>query len=687
MMIKTALLAAAGGIAAFAGMAGAEPLSIEDYARTPAISSLSLSRDGDYLVGLMAIPGQDADADPALAVWDLEEGGAPTLTPANDRMRFQFAEALKAGKLFAYGIQPWRGSLDGCGEGRSVGTVKTFIQKLYLTDTDMDDFEEAFADGARRRGQSKQLERCFEIAGQARLAMDLPLDPDDVLVQRVNMQNLQTEYYRVDLKTGKEELVYRQSGTQFPVLWDPRTAGILAKAGIKPLGGDYAVEMLLPDGKGGFEVHEPLTTLVSKRYTMDLLGRDEATGKYYVATDRFDDTADIYFYDPKTRAFEDEPLFGLEKYAATGVVLSDEEEDFGRLLGFRYLADVPQTYWVDEDWQALFGGIEAAFPGQDVTILDTARGGDRVLFATSSSKHPPTYHMLLDQKRVQTIGSERPWIDPDDLRETELVRYQARDGMEIPGFLTLPKGFEAGRDDPLPAIVLPHGGPWARDFANWDFSGWTQYFASQGYAVLQPQYRGSVGFGRELWLAGDGQWGLAMQDDKDDGAAWMVSEGIADPERIAIHGYSYGGFAAMAAAVREGGPFRCAIAGAGVSNLDIIRNTWGEDRIQRVRQARTVDGMEPIANTDKANIPVLVYHGDADVRVPLFHGTDFYDGVKKRVPAKLVVLDHMGHQGNKWTAEHTRESLGAIEDFLEDECGMPASLDFAGGKTEGGAGD
>ena len=290
------------------------------------------------------------------------------------------------------------------------------------------------------------------------------------------------------------------------------------------------------------------------------------------------------------------------------------------------------------------------------------------MFTVSSSTNPPTYYLLRDKSRTDVIGAARPWIKSDQLRATELVNYQARDGMKIPGFLTLPAGWEKS-DGPLPSIVLPHGGPWARDSAGWDSSGWPQFLASRGYAVLQPQYRGSTGFGRKLWMAGDAEWGQKMQDDKDDGAQWLVEQGIADPNRMAIFGYSYGGFAAFAATVRENGPFRCAIAGAGVADLAKLDNSWSENRLQRALQGRTVKGMDPMNNTSKANIPILIYHGDRDTRVPLFHYQDFYNAVKDKVNAKLVVIDDMPHSLPWWPEQH-RESLREIESFLASDCGM-----------------
>jgi len=189
----------------------------------------------------------------------------------------------------------------------------------------------------------------------------------------------------------------------------------------------------------------------------------------------------------------------------------------------------------------------------------------------------------------------------------------------------------------------------------------------RGYAVLRPQYRGSTGWGRELWLAGDAEWGKKMQDDKDDGAAWLVKQGYADADKIAIFGYSYGGYAAFAAAVRPNSPYACAIGGAGVSALTKLGRTWSSNPQQRAYQGKTVKGMDPMLNTAKANIPVLVIHGDRDVRVPLFHGKDFYKKIKKNVPAELVVIKDMPHS-LPWTPKMNKKTLSSMEEFLENDC-------------------
>lgn len=640
-------------------------IAIEDLARQPAMSSVSMASDGSYLAALV-----ETDGELSLTVWNPGSDEPPIGTRPNERMKFIAAQALKADRLFVLGRQEFTGVLDGCGEGNTTGATRTFIVKLYMTDTALEEFDEPFTRAGRAIGISEETERCFELAGEAGLAADLPLDPENVIAQRTDTLKLTSEYYLVNLRTDSERLLYRETEGESAGIFDLRTGELLTRNRISLAeGGNYEFLTLIRNDDGEFEVHEPLTYTAFDRHTVQILGRDEATGKFYVLTDLFRDKAAVYFYDAEARAFDPEPLFATEQYEATGIVLGTKPSDFNRLIAFTYAAAAEEYYVVDPEWDTIYRGMKSAYPGRHIGILGYTDDKSRILFSASSTIHPPAYYLLEDKSRTVLVGAERPWIDSDALRPTELVYYTARDGLRIPAFLTLPKDWTR-EDGALPSVVLPHGGPWARDDSDWDPSGWPQFLASRGYAVLQPQYRGSMGWGHDLWLAGDAQWGLEMQDDKDDAAAWLVAEGYADEDAIAIFGYSYGGFAAMAAVVRPGGPFRCAIAGAGVANLTRLGLSWSQDRVQRAVQGRTVTGMDPLDNAERADIPVLIYSGDRDVRVPIFHSESFYDAIEDRVGARFLTVPDMPHS-LPWYPEHHRQTLSAIEAFLAGDCGMP----------------
>ncbi|MEP7211404.1 MAG: prolyl oligopeptidase family serine peptidase, partial [Alphaproteobacteria bacterium] len=559
-------------------------------------------------------------------------------------------------------------SLGGCGEGSKAGATKTYVYKTFLTDSTIKDFDDPFAAG-RTIGVSDATQSCLEIASTPSIAQSLPLDPENVIVRRQDQTSLESHYLKINLKTGKSENLYRDIGELGIDLIDPRDGKVLTKSRIKAKGNlEYDEEIyILNPATGDFDLQAPLTVDFKDRRAVSVEAFDEETGKYFILTDKFSDKAAIYLYDAKAQKFDDAPLFAHKDFEATGVVLSHRKADFGKILGFGYHAGDEEIYWTDAGMRSIQEGLEPAFKGQSVHLQSWTDDMSKVLFVVESPRNPPTYYLLLNKSKVVMVGNQRPWVKPDTLGERSLVYYSARDGLKLPAFLTLPAGWKKGDKAP-PAIVLPHGGPWARDDLGWDASGWTQFLATRGYAVLQPQYRGSTGWGHELWLAGDAQWGLKMQDDNDDGANWLVSQGYAKKDRIAIFGYSYGGFAAFAASVRPNGPFKCAIAGAGVSNLQRTGNNWSESREQRAMQGVTVKGMDPSQNTDKLAMPILIFHGDHDVRVPLYNSTDFYNAVKSTGKAKLVILKDMGHQMDKWTPDNFRDSLGAMDDFLQNDC-------------------
>ena len=646
------------------------PIAIEDLAREPALQSVSMSPDGKHLVGL--IPSPTNKDETALATWDLNAlASAPkVVTPSGDHMKFIGAFALKADKILAVARQEWTGQLGGCGEGKVVGATKTFVTKTYLTGDAQKKFEEAFARKSVRVGGSRNMDVCLELAGTASLVDMLPLDPDNVIIRRISGISLMTNYYLYNLRTGDAELLFTGSTRTTPALFDSRTGKVLVKAEIEPVGGDYEQRFLILNPKNGlFEVEAPLTTRLSKRHEMDVVGVDDATGKYYVLTDQFSDKVQVRLYDAVTHKFDPEPAVADKDYSIMGLLFSKRPENFNQVVGFVIGGAYPQTVYVDPTLKCIQASLQKVFPGQQVNISSYTNDFSKVLFTTESSSTPEAYHLLLNRTQLKTLGSTRPWLKPGMTGEERWVSYKARDGLEVPAILDLPAGWKNG-DAPAPAIIMPHGGPWARDYTGWDVSGWVPMLTSRGYAVLRPQYRGSQGLGRELWLAGDAQWGLKMSDDLDDGAAWLVSQGITNKGDIAIFGYSYGGFAAVAATVRSPSPYQCAIAGAPVADLGRLNTSWSDSRLQRILQGKTVKGMDPMNNADKAHLPIMLFDGDRDVRTPpAIHARPFYEAVKDKVPAQYHSIANMPHS-MPWYPSQQRETLTLIENFLVKDCGL-----------------
>lgn len=302
-----------------------------------------------------------------------------------------------------------------------------------------------------------------------------------------------------------------------------------------------------------------------------------------------------------------------------------------QVRGVRFTDTRPRTVWFDPKMQQIQAGLEQALGGKRVEITSQSADENAFVIHQSSPSAPGAYYTLsLGTGKLAMLGMENAALGTSPLGPVKTISYTARDGMKLNAVLTVPAGREARN---LPLIVLPHGGPRARDDESWDF--WTQFLADRGYAVLQPNYRGSTGFGRAYAAAGDGEWGLKMQDDVDDARAWAVSSGLADGKRVCIAGASYGGYVAMRAAERNPDLYRCAITFAGVSDLPAILRfdsqfvgALGTLDYWRSR-APDLRGVSPVNNAERTGIPVLVIHGKKDLRVPLSQSKDYVEKLKK----------------------------------------------------------
>lgn len=655
---------------ALAQLALAEPIAIEDLARLPAMSSVSVSTDGKTMAALIG-PTTGNDQDRAvIAAWDLTDLSKPPVIAAPDGKQSEFIQvmALKDGKLQVAVRQPFTGRLSGCAEGNAIGTTRTWSVKALLTDTTFKKFDEPFINLGSTRGIGKSTEDCIRITARGAVAGRMPLDPENVLISRVG-PDFRSELGLLNVKTQAFTSVFKNSRDSGAGYIDPADGEVMSTSGSDEKRNTFEQYTQLRTTKGGaFAEHPALTVDIVKRQEMSVVHRDRDTGLYYVVTNKFADKKEIYTYDPVAKKLSDKPVFSHPEFDADTVVVSSSPADFGKILGYSYDADVTRYEWLDAEYGGIVLGLEQQLNAEMVNIIYRSPDFNLIVFSASGSNMPARYYILRDRSSLELLGAERPWIDTENLSQTGLVYYQARDGRNLPALFTPRQGWKAG-DAPGKAVVLPHGGPWARDFGGWDSSGWVPFLTSRGYSVLQPQYRGSVGWGLDLWTAGDGQFGYLAQDDKDDGAAWLVAQGYAAPDKMVMFGYSYGGYAAMAAATRKDSPYQCAIAGAGYAESAKINVGIDRNRFARMAYGKGLSGRDVIKDVANASIPILIYHGDRDVRVPDTYGKAFYNAIRKHTTAKYVNIPDMPHS-LPWTPQQQRQSLQEIEKFLTGECGL-----------------
>ncbi|QSR15839.1 S9 family peptidase [Novosphingobium sp. KA1] len=333
----------------------------------------------------------------------------------------------------------------------------------------------------------------------------------------------------------------------------------------------------------------------------------------------------------------------------------------GRLLGYRTDAEGPKTVMYDPAKQVALDKVLRAFAGRNPRLVDWTPDFSQVLLSTGGNKDSGTWYLVdVPARSAGPFGYERPLIKPEQVGPISMVDYTAADGLKMDGVLTLPPGRPARN---LPVVVLPHGGPASEDRPGFDW--WAQAFASRGYAVFQPNFRGSTGRTDAFRHAGDGQWGRKMQTDISDGLAELVKRGIADPRRACIVGASYGGYAALAGVTLQQGLYKCAVAVAGVTDIRLmydteVREDLGSQMTRKVLRQQLgdpsgFDAISPRRFAAKADAPVLLIHGKDDTVVPYRQSLVMADALKDAgKPYEMVTLASEDH----WLSrEETRKRM------------------------------
>jgi len=347
----------------------------------------------------------------------------------------------------------------------------------------------------------------------------------------------------------------------------------------------------------------------------------------------------------------------LDGTAKTELVFSHPEVDVegvvtigrqGRIIGASYATDKPHVEYFDPTYKALAAAFSRAVPHLPLVSFASADAEEKVLLISASSDDDPGHYYVYDKtaRSVAELMLVRPPLRGAKLAKVRPVQYAASDGTRVPAYLTLPPGVESAKD--LPAIVMPHGGPAARD--TWGFDWLAQYFAVRGFAVLQPNFRGSAGYGSD-WFVRNGfrSWPLAVGDVLD-GGRWLVSEGIADPKRLGIVGWSYGGYAALQANVVDPTLFKAVVAIAPVTDLDMLKNESRGFTNQRLTFAFVGSGLHveegsPARHAERFTAPVLMFHGDMDLNVDIAESRAMDKALKAAgKSSELVTFAGLDHQ-------------------------------------------
>lgn len=371
----------------------------------------------------------------------------------------------------------------------------------------------------------------------------------------------------------------------------------------------------------------------------------------------------------------------LENGEIKGPLFSREDKDieqtlsgFDRIVyGVRYSGFEPEYEFFDEALNRRIRGIKRALGGDAIYVSDYTPDWNNIVVYAEGNANSGKY-LYYGNGSMSLLADARPDIPADKMNEVTEYSYKATDGMEIPALLTLPKGREAKN---LPAIMMPHGGPEDYDVKGFDYRA--QYFASQGYMVIQPQFRGSDGFGIDHLLAGRGEWGRKMQDDLTDAVIALSDQGVIDKNRVCIVGGSYGGYAALAGATFTPRLYKCAVSINGVSDIDTMiknekadygKNHWVVAYWETVISEGDVDrdhlkDISPINHVDKIEIPVLLIHGTYDKVVP-FEQSKRMSKKMKRAGKSVEYLQLPKGDHDISSAENRMKAMKAIASFVKD---------------------
>ncbi|WP_298326654.1 prolyl oligopeptidase family serine peptidase [Asticcacaulis sp.] len=380
-----------------------------------------------------------------------------------------------------------------------------------------------------------------------------------------------------------------------------------------------------------------------------ILGFDASGQNLFVASRHEGDRSAVYKYD-------------LANDQMGEMVASDPRFDVnmaivqrGAVVAIAWMDDLPRRQWLDPAVQKLQDALDKALPDSREIVIDTAADGNLILVASFALDAPTTYRMFDRRtKEFSLFGDTYPAIAQDSVSKRQPITYKATDGTEIPGYLILPVGVE-GKN--LPFIIMPHGGPFSRDDGTFDVMA--QFLANRGYGVLQPNFRGSTGYGAAFNEAGEKQWGGLMQDDVTDAAKWAVAQG----------------YAALMAAVKTPDLFKCAVATAPVASLerlyDEVKSSGFGNITRGLYFGDNPDALKPISpyhQADKIKVPVLLVHGDLDYQASVAHSRDMRRALERAgKPVEYVEIKGMDH--SPIVTDQMKTVLQAWEKFLKTYLG------------------
>jgi dipeptidyl aminopeptidase/acylaminoacyl peptidase len=466
--------------------------------------------------------------------------------------------------------------------------------------------------------------------------------PDLIYVGLNDRDKAWHDLYEVNIATGSRKLLRRNTDRITRWMFDNRDQLRLAIRSADS--GSTEILRVDPDG-----LRDIYSCTVFETCTP--VAFDKENKQAYLMTNKGESNLiALRLLDPQngqTRALESDPM---KRVDLAGPLISDATYE---IVATMYNDDKLRIYWKNKEWEADYRRVEKQLPGKELRNTSST-ADERVWLLTAYSDTEPGETYLFDRtsKKLTLQYRIREKLPRNSLAAMKPIRYESSDGLEIPAYLTLPKGVDAKN---LPVILLPHGGPWGRD--SWGYNGWPQFLANRGYAVLQPNFRGSTGYGKKFLDGGNLQWGQKMQDDVTWGAKYLIQKGIADPKRIGIMGGSYGGYTTLAGVAFTPDMYAAAVDIVGPSNLITLMESippyWEQIRVmfyKRMGDPRTPEGkaqlerQSPLRSANQIRTPLVVVQGANDPRVNKREADQIVIALRDRgFPVEYLLAPDEGH--------------------------------------------
>ena len=605
-------------------MAGNTMIPLKDFFRNPEMSSFSLSPDGKHISYMK--PWEEGNRMMNVYVRPIDSNDEVRITDASKRSLYGYFWIND--NRIAY-VQDKGGD-----------------ENIHIYAVDID-------------GKNNIDLTPFENI-QARITDDLEDDPNFMLVA-LNKRNPQIhDVYRLNVNNGDMDMIAENPGNISG--WGTDHDGKLRIATTS----DGVNTSLLYRENEDDDFKSILTTNFKESVSPLFFTFDNK--ELYVSSNRGRDKSAIFKFDLET-AKEGELIFEHDEVDVYGLMSSKKRKV---ITGVSYTTDKRQIHFFDKWRENLQSTLESQLKGVEVAISGLSKDETKAIVVTYSDRSRGTYYYYdIENDNLTKLADLSPWLNEDDMAFMKPIKYKSRDGLTIPGYLTLPLNYKKG--EKLPVVINPHGGPWARD--NWGFNPEIQFLANRGYAVLQMNFRGSVGYGREFCEISFKQWGKTMQDDITDGVNWLIEEGIADPARIAIYGASYGGYATLAGLTFTPDIYACGVDYVGVSNIFTLLETlppyWELGRqmmYEMVGNPETekelLEAASPLFHIDKIKAPLLVAQGANDPRVKQAESDQIVDALKaKGIDVPYILKEDEGH--GFYNEENQFDFYQEMEKFLD----------------------